>query len=366
MDREAPPTMQQSMPQTSEEYAQSLFVQNERLLAAFERLATPAQSPVPVHARSSSPRSEKTPDVPEFTPTTSQPANNKEIDLFESRLRVKFTINHDRYVHAAARVNYVFSRLRSSAADTVLPGFSDDSFADWEEIIQLLRQVFGDPDPQWYYSQRLLSLRQNNRLFHDFYAEFRLLVEKVPALPQEFQKHLLRNAISRELTAKLSNVDIRGMSYSQFTIECQRQSSLMVSSPAFSRRTMVPASAPGYISSAPGSRPVPAPITSGTRPGYTPSTLEARAVPAPTTAKLTVVNSSPSAPDLMDIDQRQYRRNNGLCFYCGSGDHRRAECPVAPRRPVQHRSADVMTPSRCLSPTLAPSSPVQGKVVPLT
>lgn len=48
-----------------------------------------------------------------------------------------------------------------------------------------------------------------------------------------------------------------------------------------------------------------------------------------------------SKPEPMELGQvrklseadKQYRRDNNLCLYCGANDHLRAKCPVAPSRP---------------------------------
>ena len=43
-------------------------------------------------------------------------------------------------------------------------------------------------------------------------------------------------------------------------------------------------------------------------------------------------------------EEREHRRVNNLCFYCGSADHKRVNCPKRPMRPAQLNSGVIQIP----------------------
>ena len=158
-------------------------------------------------------------------------------------------------------------------------------------------------------------------------------------------KQQLRLAVSRELTEKLNAVDTRPLSFDQLVTECSRLSALLnTSTPRPAPRAAAPAKA---------------------------STAAPASVPRITTTAPAVTVAPASAPaavsDPMDLDnKRKLRREQGLCFYCGSGDHRVSACPTAPPRRTPARPKSTASPVRSASPasTLvnapnpAPGSPV--------
>ncbi len=72
-------------------------------------------------------KSEKTPDVDMFTPTSNSAQNTQALDLFKTRLQTKFEINADRYPHQLAMINYTFSRIASPAAELIRPYIAQHS-----------------------------------------------------------------------------------------------------------------------------------------------------------------------------------------------------------------------------------------------
>jgi hypothetical protein len=240
--------------------------------------------------------SEKTPDVQEYTGKGGSAA----LEAFRTALRMKFAVNSDRYTTPVARVSYLLTRLRGDAQELLQSQLhSPSSFADWEEALSTLGRTFDDPDPEFTATQNLLRLRQGNRPFAEFYQEFQRHSRRLPSEPV-LQKQILRLALSRELTQQLSNQDIRQFTLEQLVEECRRLDPIARNRP------------PVWTPRAP---------PTGMRTTTTP--LAARA-PVPARA--------PSPPnDPMDLDskqlERQRRRRNGLCFYCGEAGHVAAECP---------------------------------------
>lgn len=70
--------------------------------------------------------------------------------------------------------------------------------SDFEQILEILEKAFGDPNRASYATRKLHELRQTNREFNEFYAEFQRLaldskIDEMSLVP------ILERAISREL-----------------------------------------------------------------------------------------------------------------------------------------------------------------------
>ncbi len=298
-------------------------------------------------------RSERTPDV-ESPSMTSDPASNlSAIDVFETRLRTKFAINADRYPTPISRVHYVFARLPPAAATAIQPSVADETLADWTDLIAFLRDNFGVHDAEWHYHSKFLSLRQNNRTFTEFYAEFKLVGMKTtfwtnkPAL-----RHQLRFALSRELTDRLQQTDLKGLAYEQLVEECYRLGAHLQSL---------------HTRTTPWTRNTAATSTRPTAPA--PPTIPARAVQiAAATTPVAPITFAAAGPDRMELDQaakKEFRRLNNLCFYCGEG-HRINDCPRQKRarpNPTLRVATVEHTPTPA-APSVAARSPVPASPSP--
>jgi hypothetical protein len=259
-------------------------------------------------------RSEKTPDVPEYDGKGGAAA----LDAFATALKMKFKLSADRFPTPAMRINYVYSRARGEAQEILTELINDETeMADWAAAVDHLRLAFDDPDPEYAAARKLLAVRQASRPFREFYIEFRQHARRVP-VNTEFMKHLLRNALSRELTAQVAHRDVRYLTYEQLVEECQRLDPI-------ARQTTLPPRAQL-------ARSTPRPAVAAAAPAVAPASTSA----APTARD----------PDAMDLDakrlQREQRRKDGLCFYCGKPGHRARECPVAPGDRVPKAKANDM------------------------
>ena len=70
---------------------------------------------------------------------------------------------------------YTYSRLEGKAAGQLKHGIKDDgiiTFASVEEMLQILRQAYGDIDPVFTAQQRVITIRQNSRQTDLFLAEW--------------------------------------------------------------------------------------------------------------------------------------------------------------------------------------------------
>lgn len=298
-------------------------------------------------------RSEKTADVPAFSGAGAHVSDD--LERFKIGLEAKFRVNADRYTTPESRVYYAFARTTDRATSIVQDNVRIGHYRDWTALIEELELALGDADPVFSASRRLLGLRQTHRPFSDFYPEFQLAARRTPFAGQAL-KQVLRVALSRELSERLSAVDVRKMEYEAFVQECLRQDNLLraVSSrPPNKPWRPAPALSPAPVL-APARLSVPLPVPAASR-------------PAPATAL-------PSY-DPMEIDrsrrqtfqdrelERTRRREQRLCFYCGQPDHVANNCPEKSRPRLPVRSSSPVSPPASSRP-LVPVAPVSHPAAP--
>lgn len=158
---------------------------------------TPAQSAAP-----STRISEKIPDVEQFT------GDRGQLRKFLDKIRAKLTANSDRFPSPQSRMIYVMSRLDGNAYAQIQPFLrledGTPDFNDYHEILDKLDAAFGDPNHQENARLELMKLRQTNKTFSVFLAEFQRLVQESRADPA-YLPLMLKDAISRELRDMLKN-----------------------------------------------------------------------------------------------------------------------------------------------------------------
>jgi hypothetical protein len=205
---------------------------------------------------------------------------------------------------------------------------------DYDQILNTLTRAFGDPNLINNARNDLFRLRQTNKDFSSFFAEFqRLALEGEMA--EETLPTLLEQAISRELRSMLLHHDPPNRNYHQYAAFLQDLENRR-------RRFDQPAPAPTKIINAPN---------------YTAAAAPRRAV---TSQSPPLAPPTPGA-DPMDLSaQYRYRsesrKERGECFRCGSKAHRVAACPEPDTRP-QRAQLRAARRSRSSSPTSSCPSP---------
>jgi hypothetical protein len=134
---------------------------------AIDRLATlegPPQS-----------RADRVPDPPVFDGT------RENLEGFVAQLRIKLFSDPSRYPTPALRMGYAFNRLGGRAQAQILPFVTNGTFRlnDLDDIIRILENAFGDPDPAATARSKLHSLKQGKKEFTGYFAEFQMLVSKL-------------------------------------------------------------------------------------------------------------------------------------------------------------------------------------------
>lgn len=233
---------------------------------------------------------------------------------FLTHLRLKLA-EPNAFPDVQSQLRYTVSRLEGIALEQVTTFVTDDgiNFENVNTLITHLNTCFDDPDRVGTATHKLQTLKQGNRQFSEFYAEFQRY-----ALMSNWDNAALhatlRRAISYELKMSLANRDTEPDNYidlaNLLTRIDSRQRALKQDSQPRTQNT-------------------PAPRTQNTRPATAPA-----ATPHPTNT-----NSGHYGVAPMDIsagrrkltpEERLHRMARGLCLYCGGAGHMAAVCPVKP------------------------------------
>lgn len=329
----------EQLQESQQKYLEALKEKDEALRLATPVVNTPAQTPEPAAelrtvapvgtpasvdspSSSSARLSERLPDPDRFE------GDRKDLRRFISQIHEKMNVNHDRYPTPQSRMTYVTNRLRGAPYAQVLPYIKRGicQLEDYEEILQILDRAFGDPNRVNNARNELFRLRQANKEFGMFFAEFqRLALEG--EMSEDVLPTLLEQAINRELRGMLMHSEPPSREYHQFAnflqdLENRRRH--YDNNPSSVARTYASATKPNHT-------------THPVRPA------EHSATP----------QSAENSTDAMDLSSARRhtmsRRDRGECFRCGSKDHLVRSCPLPDNRPVGVRPA-YLSP-RSQSPT---------------
>lgn len=269
--------------------------------------------------------SERLPDPDKFE------GDRKDLRRFVAQIHDKMTTNRDRFPTPQSRMSYVNSRLKGLAYAQILPYTRHGAcqLDDYEKILNKLERAFGDPNRVQNACDQLFRLRQGNKEFSVFYAEFqRLALEG--ELADSALPTLLKQAINRELKGMmLHQKPPRGNHHqlAEFLQDLENQRLQFESATAprnhvIAPRPFAPALTRTHATTA-------QPVARNAHQTWRPTT--------PTSDQATVFQ-----PDPMDLSSARQltrktfspsRRETGACFRCGSHEHRIRDCPHPDNRP---------------------------------
>jgi len=100
---------------------------------------------------------------------------------FIAQLRTKFLGDAHKFVDVQHRLAYTVGFLKGKAYEQILPLIDEGNIniASVEALITLLENAFGDPDRVRTAERNLQSLRQKNRSFSDYLADFQQYAAEV-------------------------------------------------------------------------------------------------------------------------------------------------------------------------------------------
>ena len=277
-------------------------------------------------------RSDRVPDPPIFD------GNRENLEGFVAQLRVKLFSDPSRFPTPTLRLGYAFNRLGGRAQAQILPFVQNGKFLlnDSDDIIRILENAFGDPDPAATARSKLHTLKQGKKEFTGYFAEFQMLVSKLN-WGEEAKLDALKEGVSIELRRQLLG-RTHGLSFDKFVALCQQLDSEIRALQHYEGRS--------------GNTPhQPRPSQNQ----YSPRIQ----VPAPNPPRAT------SGPEPMDLsatggrgkiseEERASRLRKGQCLYCGGEGHMARHCPNKNKNPFRAAAAQI-TPQHDHNPNPNPN-----------
>ncbi len=278
---------------------------------------TPATSTIPA-------KSEKLPDPPMFG------GIRKELRPFVTKLRLKLSVNADRFPTEQDKLSYAMSRLDGDAARTIDPFFRNGSLMGLHGFISFLEQTYDDASRKHTAITKLENLRQKNREFTVFFSEFLGLVGELD-WNESAKVAALRRAISDEIRDRLVGRNLPGTVGELATMCQQIDEDLRFNRAAQSlkpRSTVTISSTRPATSSAAVAAPRP--------PTSNPRTEPPRPQPVHDPMDLDTTSLRSYAP--AQSNERKIRFTKGECFGCGQRGHIQRDCPIRPFEKVRVQS----------------------------
>ena len=239
--------------------------------------------------------------------------NRKELRGWKVQLVLKMAGKPRAFNTEQKKLRYAVGCLRGIALAQLMPHCDEISgevkLKSLKSLVDLLDLAFGDQDKAATAKRELLRLKQRDREFSQYYAEFQRYVADVK-WNVEAQLDALRNGLSNELKDSLQHTEIPE-DLVEFVKLCSKRDSQIRA------RTDERKSGRwegGYKKPDPTTNTTSAPETApaGTVAGYHGH--------AP--MDLSAVKGRKITPE-----ERKRRREGGLCMYCGDSRHFAASCP---------------------------------------
>jgi Retrotransposon gag protein/Zinc knuckle len=253
------------------------------------------------------------------SPETFDGEHPSKLRNFLTQVRLVFKLQPSRYSTDTAKVQYVASFLRGTAFDWIQPQLEMDDPPAWLEDFSLfsaeINSTFGDPDILVTAEQNLRCLRQTSTV-STYIAQFRRHATPLgwneKALMSQFRAGL-QESIKDELSTRERPSNLNALIELVVNIDSRARER------AFERAEAIKSSIH------PRKKFFSVPVTSAI-------TGSPRANP---------VERAPSLPPFLRLseEQKDYRRKNHLCMYCGDPGHVARECPIRPARPTQATTA---------------------------
>ena len=147
---------------------------------------------------------------------------HERLESFGIVLDLKMLLNLDRMPTPEACIAYTFSRSSGTAQGYIAPKTQARLYQDWTDILQVLKNAFSDPDPEFFAQCKLIGTHQANRTFAKFYTKFSKYAGHSEFNHKALKYHL-RCAILEELSCQLISTNLKDRSYLQLVQECQMQ-----------------------------------------------------------------------------------------------------------------------------------------------
>jgi len=299
------------------EEGRNLRTQLANALSLAARVAPPAP-PQPED------RGQKFPDSPDFSGS-----DRTQLRGWIAQLRMVIRHTPSRFPDEQAMMRYAFNRLSGIALKQILPHVRENREVGLENLpafIQLLEAAFGDPDRVATAERNMKEIKQKNREFSLYYAEFQVIAADLDWNPSAL-RNALRSGLSEEMKDSFIHTDMPE-ELPAFVTLCQKRDNQIqqrkAEKAAQHKWTTSAGSPSAPRTPVPPRAPEVAPA--GTVAGYT--------GPAP-------MDLSAGRRRISD-EERAKRFADGRCLYCGGFNHRAVDCAVRKKaRPFKAAGAEV-------------------------
>jgi hypothetical protein len=244
-----------------------------------------------------------------------------------AQLRMVIRHTPSRFPDEQAKMRYAFNCLSGLALKQILPHVRDNGdigLIDLSAFIQLLEAAFGDPHRVATAERAMKEIKQKNREFSLYYAEFQVIAADLDWNPSAL-RNALRSGLSEEMKDSFIHTDMPD-DLPAFVTLCQKRDNQI------RQRKAEKAAQHKWTSSSPSAPRAPAPpkapeaAPAGTVAGYT--------GPAP-------MDLSAGRRRISD-EERAKRFADGRCLYCGGFNHRAVDCAVRKKaRPFKAAGAEI-------------------------
>lgn len=251
--------------------------------------------------------------VPDFS------GDRKKYEIFRTQLLVKFNGERDAFTREEDKITYLITVLKDDAFNHIFPFVKNGEYkvSKVEDLLKILDQVYLDPERKSTASRELQTLRQRQRPFAEFIADFRRLQAEVD-FNDEALHSLLYQGISDELRAAMIHQDVPKDLESFVTklgqVDNKIRAHAAMSRPFSAFRTLYSGTPRPNFGSANTNGPNPV------------STATASPAPAPAGDAMDLSASRRRGP--LTPEERAHRLSLGLCLYCGKPGHIALQCPT--------------------------------------
>jgi hypothetical protein len=235
--------------------------------------------------------------------------NRKDSRNFLLQLKNVFLVQPARFTSEVNKVAYAISYLRDVAFDWVSPFLESNSdilksFADFEKAFLL---AFGDIDRKRRAEKELLTLRQKSRPVSTIVAEFQRLAFETH-MNEDALFPLFYNTLNDDVKDEICKV-ARPLTISEYY-----NLAIGIDNRLFERKRERKFG-PRFIPRVPNQAPA----------------RDPHAMIIDNVQNAAIIDNVQKRGPLSE-SEKQRRRSNNLCLYCGAPDHKLAECPLRPSK----------------------------------
>jgi hypothetical protein len=234
-----------------------------------------------------------------------------------------------RFPDEQAKMTYAFNRQSGLALKQILPRVRKDREIGLEDLpafIQHLEPAFGDPDRGATAERNMREIKQRNREFSLYYAEFQVIAADLDWNPSAL-RNALRSDLSEEMKDNIIHTDMLDELPVFVTLRQKRDNQI--------RQKKAEKAAQHKWTSSTGSPSAPRAPTPPKPPEAAPAgTVNGYTGSAP-------MDLSASRRRISDED-RAKRFANGRCLYCEGFNHKAVDCAVRKKaRSIKAAGAEV-------------------------